>query len=162
MVTTIKTKLWMYETMFLSHWLEEWIERNYLEGKTQLLIWQMVLHLENWICPTDKNLQLRRFAPIYPRKRWLLAHIGHIIRLSLRVLILSEWRPRFFTNQRAWVAAEAVTMTQLQVLGNFAERFMAAVTPISFILLGNLSAQLHEALAGLNPRYLKLADGFSR
>jgi hypothetical protein len=53
-------------------------------------------------------------------------------------------------------------MTQLQVLGNFAERFMAAVTPISFILLGNLSAQLHEALAGLNPRYLKLADGFSR
>jgi hypothetical protein len=53
-------------------------------------------------------------------------------------------------------------MTQLQVFGNFAERFMAAVTPISFIVLGNPSAQSHGALARLNPIYIKLADGFSR
>ncbi len=74
--------------------------------------------------------------------------------------MLNEWRQRFLANQRAWVAAEAVKMIQLQFFGNFAVRFMAAVTPISFILLGNPSAQLHESLASLNPRCLKLADGF--
>ena len=53
-------------------------------------------------------------------------------------------------------------MTHLQDFGSFAERFMMAVTPVYFIVLGNPSADLRDGLAGLNPRYLKLEAGFAR
>ena len=56
----------------------------------------------------------------------------------------------------------AAALTHLQGFWSFAERFMPAVTPIRFNVLGNLSAELRDGLAGLNPRYLKLEAGFSR
>ena len=56
----------------------------------------------------------------------------------------------------------AAAITHLRAFGSFSERFITAVTPVCFIVLGNPSADLRGELAGLNPRYLKLEAGFSR
>jgi hypothetical protein len=53
-------------------------------------------------------------------------------------------------------------MVHLQSFGGFAVRFMAAVTPVNFIVMGNPDSAVREGLAGLNPSYLLLEAGFSR
>ena len=56
----------------------------------------------------------------------------------------------------------AATMVHLQSFGGFAERFMAAVTPVNFIVMGDPDTAVREGLAGLNPTYLSQEAGFSR
>jgi quinol monooxygenase YgiN len=56
----------------------------------------------------------------------------------------------------------AATMVHLQSFGGFAVRFMAAVTPVNFIVMGNPDTAVREGLAGLNPSFLLLESGFSR
>ena len=56
----------------------------------------------------------------------------------------------------------AATMVHLQSFGGFAERFMAAVTPVNFIVMGDPDMAVREGLAGLNPLYLSQEAGFSR
>jgi quinol monooxygenase YgiN len=56
----------------------------------------------------------------------------------------------------------AAAMIHLQSFGNFAERFLAAATPIRFTVLGSPSDQLRQALAGFNPVYLGFEVGFCR
>ena len=56
----------------------------------------------------------------------------------------------------------AATMVHLHSFGGFAERFMAAVTPVNFIVMGDPDTAVREGLAGLNPTYLSLEAGFSR
>jgi hypothetical protein len=53
-------------------------------------------------------------------------------------------------------------MAHLTSFAGFAERFMAAVTPVNFIVMGDADAAVREGLAGLNPRYLTQEAGFAR
>jgi quinol monooxygenase YgiN len=56
----------------------------------------------------------------------------------------------------------AATVVHLQSFGGFAERFMAAVTPVNLIVMGDPDHDVREGLADLNPTYVLQADGFSR
>lgn len=56
----------------------------------------------------------------------------------------------------------SATMVHLQSFGGFADRFMAAVTPVNFIVMGAPDESVREGLAGLNPTYLRQEAGFSR
>ena len=56
----------------------------------------------------------------------------------------------------------AATMTHLTSFAGFAERFMAAVTPVNFIVMGDADAAVREELAGLNPQYLTKEAGLAR
>ena len=53
-------------------------------------------------------------------------------------------------------------MRHLQSFEGFATRFMAAVTPVKLVVLGNPDAGIREGLAGLNPIYFDIQSGFSR
>ena len=58
------------------------------------------------------------------------------------------------------------TLVDQSILGllpeDIAERFMAAVTPVNLIVMGDPDDAVREGLAGLNPAYVLQADGFSR
>lgn len=56
----------------------------------------------------------------------------------------------------------SATMVHLQSFGGFADRFMAAVTPVNFIVMGAPDESVREGLAGLSPTYLRQEAGFSR
>lgn len=54
-------------------------------------------------------------------------------------------------------------MIHLSTFGEkFAERFLALLKPVRFTVYGSPSADVKEALAGLNPVYMKRVGGFSR
>jgi quinol monooxygenase YgiN len=60
-------------------------------------------------------------------------------------------------------ADSAATMVHAQAFGErFAERFVAAITPISFNVYGSPSDDVKAALAGLGPTYVKPFGGFAR
>jgi len=56
----------------------------------------------------------------------------------------------------------AAAMRHLQSFEGFATRFLAAVTPVKLVVLGNPDAGIREGLAGLNPIYFDIQSGFSR
>jgi quinol monooxygenase YgiN len=56
----------------------------------------------------------------------------------------------------------AAVMTHLGSFANFAERFLAAVTPTKFTVLGHPNAVAEAALAGFSPVYLATKAGFAR
>jgi len=61
-----------------------------------------------------------------------------------------------------YVDSDAV-MVHLGAFGeHFAERFLAAADPSSFLVYGDPSAAVREALAGMGPRYLATLGGFAR
>lgn len=54
-------------------------------------------------------------------------------------------------------------LTHLQGFGeNFAERFLAVITPTRFTVYGNPNQAARQALSGLNPTYMAAAAGFAR
>ncbi len=59
-------------------------------------------------------------------------------------------------------ADSAAVLTHIEGFGAFAERFMDAVDPTRFTVLGNPDAAAKEALAGLSPTFLGLEAGFAR
>ncbi len=60
-------------------------------------------------------------------------------------------------------ADSAATMTHLASFGeNFAERFLAVVAPTRFVVYGNPSVEVREALAGFGPLYMGQIGGFAR
>ncbi len=60
-------------------------------------------------------------------------------------------------------ADSAATMTHLASFGeNFADRFLAAVAPTRFVVYGNPSAEVREALAGLGAVHMAQIGGFAR
>jgi quinol monooxygenase YgiN len=57
----------------------------------------------------------------------------------------------------------AAAMTHMESFGaHFAARFMEVVKPTRFVVYGTPSAQLKDALAGLNPVYMAPFGGFRR
>jgi quinol monooxygenase YgiN len=44
----------------------------------------------------------------------------------------------------------------------FAERFMTVLAPIRFVVYGNPSLEVQEALAAFGPTYMRSVGGFSR
>ena len=60
-------------------------------------------------------------------------------------------------------ADSAATMTHLGAFGaKFAERFLAAVEPTSFIVYGKPNDEVKEALSGFSPAYMEALGGFAR
>ncbi|MCB2129046.1 MAG: antibiotic biosynthesis monooxygenase [Rhodobacteraceae bacterium] len=57
---------------------------------------------------------------------------------------------------------ENAVMTHLTNFGEFADRFLAALTPKRFIVLADPSSKLREALAGFGPTYFVPKGGFAR
>ena len=53
-------------------------------------------------------------------------------------------------------------MAHLSGFANFAERFLAAVTPTKFTVFGYPNATVEGALAGFSPVYLTTKAGFAR
>lgn len=54
-------------------------------------------------------------------------------------------------------------MKHLESFGaNFAERFLAALKPIRFVVYGAPSQVVQDALAGFAPVYMRTTDGFAR
>jgi hypothetical protein len=53
-------------------------------------------------------------------------------------------------------------MTHLGSFADFAERFLAAVTPTKFTVLGHPNATAQAALAGFSPIYLTAKAGFAK
>ena len=53
-------------------------------------------------------------------------------------------------------------MVHLAAFGPFAERYMAAVTPIRFVVLGSPSDEVMSALAAFNPERVAPIGGFAR
>ena len=54
-------------------------------------------------------------------------------------------------------------LSHLQGFGeNFAERFLAAITPTRFTVYGNPNEAARDVLSGLNPTYMADAAGFAR
>lgn len=57
----------------------------------------------------------------------------------------------------------AAAMTHLETFGvKFATRFMDVLKPTRFVIYGSPSAQVKEALAGMNPVYMAPFKGFNR
>ena len=54
------------------------------------------------------------------------------------------------------------TMVHLAAFGPFAERYMAAVTPIRFLVFGSPSDEVMSALAVFNPERVAPIGGFAR
>ena len=60
-------------------------------------------------------------------------------------------------------ADSAAVMAHLGNFGSkFAERFLAALKPVRFVVYGSPSEDVREALAGFGPVYMDSADGFVR
>lgn len=60
-------------------------------------------------------------------------------------------------------ADSAATMVHLAAFGaNFAERFLTVFTPTRFVVYGNASDEVKEALSGFGPAYLTPTAGFAR
>ncbi len=60
-------------------------------------------------------------------------------------------------------ADSAATMTHLAAFGeNFADRFLAAAAPTRFVVYGNPSAEVREALAGFGAVHMGQIGGFAR
>ena len=57
---------------------------------------------------------------------------------------------------------ENAVMTHLTNFGEFADRFLAALTPKRFIVLADPSPKLREAIAGFGPTYFVPKGGFAR
>jgi quinol monooxygenase YgiN len=60
-----------------------------------------------------------------------------------------------------YVDSDAV-MTHLRGFANFSERFLAAVTPTKFTVLGHPNATTQAALAAFSPVYLTTKAGFAK
>lgn len=59
-------------------------------------------------------------------------------------------------------ADDDAVMTHLASFGNFAERFLAAVTPTKFAVYGDPAPKTRDALAGFSPEYWTKDAGFDR
>jgi len=60
-------------------------------------------------------------------------------------------------------ADSSAVLKHLESFGaNFAERFLAILKPIRFVVYGAPSQAVREALAGFAPVYMQAADGFAR
>ena len=61
-----------------------------------------------------------------------------------------------------YASSEAV-MTHLGTFGEkFADRFLAVLKPVRFVVYGSPSTAVKDALAGFSPVYMESAAGFSR
>ena len=64
-------------------------------------------------------------------------------------------------NYERFTNSEALLL-HLRNFSNFAERFLAVVTPTKITVLGHPNMEVKAALAGFSPVYLKTQAGFAR
>ena len=96
-------------------------------------------------------------------KNWLVRQVTgvyiHFLRNIPVLLQIILWHT-LITNER--FVDTAAALVHLGNFGAFAERFLAALSPVRFTVFGSPSAEVKEAAAGFGPAFYEPVGGFIR